>query len=149
MSDEMVGPNQWFAEKPWRSLVCGGRRSLAPRWGVDPLVGGVLPASSQVTVVPRLASAGWQRVTRLRPLPLGVLVGRAGVANQAHHVSLRYVVGVLVVGAGFFILHLSLTDEYFRRHFGEPDASRMQPLWRSGWVGVLYCRDAGFPVIHC
>jgi hypothetical protein len=74
-----------------------------------------------------------------------ILLVSAGVAAvviwqaEARHVSLRYVLGVgmVVIGAGFMVLHLSVTDEYLHRHFGEPAASRMRQLWRGGWVGVL------------
>ena len=53
--------------------------------------------------------------------------------------SIRYGVGALMVavGTGFTILHLTVRDEYLDRHFGEPAASRMRQLWRTGWVGVL------------
>jgi hypothetical protein len=56
------------------------------------------------------------------------------------HVSLRYVLGVLMVAAGVAIslLHCSVSDEYLRKHFGgEENASRVRRLWRGGWVGVL------------
>jgi hypothetical protein len=58
---------------------------------------------------------------------------------ETHHVPLLYVLGglAMVSGIGFSILHLSVTDEYLRQHFGgEENASRMRQLWRGGWVGI-------------
>src|SRR5262245_31969930 len=69
--------------------------------------------------------------------------GGAGVIlwqAKAHGVPLFYVLGTLMVvlGIGFSALHLSVSDEYLRRHFGgEENATRMRQMWRGGWVGVL------------
>src|SRR5262245_13167957 len=59
---------------------------------------------------------------------------------KAHGVPLFYVLGagMVVIGIGFSALHLSVSDEYLRRHFGgEENALRMRQMWRGGWVGVL------------
>ena len=59
---------------------------------------------------------------------------------KAHGVPLFYVLGPLMVaiGIGFSALHLSVSDEYLRQHFGgEENATRMRQMWRGGWVGVL------------
>ena len=75
-----------------------------------------------------------------------VLLGSAVLAAvviwqaKAHHVPHMYVGGVfaLVSGIGFFLLNLSVTDEYLRQHFGgEPNASRIRGLWGDGWKLVL------------
>lgn len=58
---------------------------------------------------------------------------------KAHDVPLFYVLGPLVVvlGIGFSILHVSVSDEYLRQHFGgDENARRMREVWRGGWVGV-------------
>jgi hypothetical protein len=58
---------------------------------------------------------------------------------QAHYIPLFYVLGPLVValGIGFSVLHLSVSDEYLRQHFGgDENARRMREMWRGGWVGV-------------
>jgi hypothetical protein len=58
---------------------------------------------------------------------------------KAHFVPLFYVLGPLIValGIGFSVLHLSVSDEYLRQHFGgEENARRMREMWRGGWVGV-------------
>lgn len=59
---------------------------------------------------------------------------------KAHSVPFFYVVGPLVVilGIGFSLLNVSLSDDALRRHFGgEENARRMREMWRGGWVGVL------------
>ena len=72
-----------------------------------------------------------------------VSVGGAAVIiwqAKAHGVPLFYVLGPLmvVVGVGFTALHLSVSDEYLRQHFGgEENATRMRQMWRGGWVGVV------------
>ena len=75
----------------------------------------------------------------------GIFLASAGGAAiiiwqaKAHDVPLFYVLGPLVValGIGFSILHLSVSDEYLRQHFGgEENATRMRQMWRGGWVGV-------------
>ncbi len=58
---------------------------------------------------------------------------------KAHGVPLFYVLGALMVvlGVGFSVLHLSVSDEYLRQHFGgEENATRLRQTWRGGWVGV-------------
>jgi tetratricopeptide (TPR) repeat protein len=35
------------------------------------------------------------------------------------------------------VLHLTLSDDFLRRQFGEPGAGQMRRAWRGGWVGVL------------
>ena len=58
---------------------------------------------------------------------------------KAHDVPLFYVLGPLVVALGicFSILHVSVSDEYLRQHFGgDENARRMREVWRGGWVGV-------------
>jgi hypothetical protein len=74
-----------------------------------------------------------------------LLVSAGGAAvviwqAKAHQVPLFYVIGGLGValGIGFTFLHLSVTDDYLRQHFGgEENAVRIRQLWRGGWVGVL------------
>jgi hypothetical protein len=75
-----------------------------------------------------------------------ILLASAGVAAviirqaRAHGVALNHVVGALLVavGTGFSVLHLSVSDEYLRRHFGgEENATRVRRVWRGGWVGAL------------
>jgi hypothetical protein len=59
---------------------------------------------------------------------------------RANGVPHFYVLGALMValGIGFTVMHLSVSDDYLRRHFGgEENATRMRQSWRSGWVGVL------------
>jgi len=59
---------------------------------------------------------------------------------KAHDVPRFYVLGPLmvVIGIGFSALHLGVSDEYLRRHFGgEENATRMRQMWRGGWVGVV------------
>jgi hypothetical protein len=53
--------------------------------------------------------------------------------------SVRYGIGgiLVVVGLGFTILHLSVSDEHLRQQFGESSATRTRQLWRSGWGGAL------------
>jgi tetratricopeptide (TPR) repeat protein len=48
-----------------------------------------------------------------------------------------FAVMLVVVGATFTILHLSLSDDLLRRHFGEQGAVEMRRAWRGGWIGVL------------
>ena len=76
----------------------------------------------------------------------GILLASAGGAAiiiwqaKAHGVPLFYVLGafIVVIGIGFSVLHLSVTDEYLRQHFGgEENATRIRQMWRGGWVGVL------------
>ncbi len=58
---------------------------------------------------------------------------------KAHYIPLFYVLGPLVValGIGFSVLHLSVSDEYLRQHFGgDENAKRMREMWRGGWVGL-------------
>ena len=73
---------------------------------------------------------------------LASAVGAAVIIWQAmgHGVPLFYVLGTLMVavGIGFSLLHLSVSDEYLRQHFGgEENATRMRQMWRGGWVGAL------------
>ncbi|HEY2589558.1 MAG TPA: hypothetical protein VGI81_27675 [Tepidisphaeraceae bacterium] len=59
---------------------------------------------------------------------------------NAHYVPLFYVLGPLmvVIGVGFSLMHLSMSDDYLRQHFGgDENAKRMREMWRGGWVGVL------------
>ena len=70
------------------------------------------------------------------------LGGAALVIWQAreYQIPLGYIVGggMVVIGTGFFILHVSVSDDHLRRHFGgEENAARMRKLWRDGWLGVL------------
>ena len=76
----------------------------------------------------------------------GIVLASAGGAAiiiwqaKAHDVPLFYVLGALIVtiGIGFSVLHLSVSDEYLRQHFGgDENATRMRQMWRGGWVGVL------------
>ena len=76
---------------------------------------------------------------------VGIVLASAGGAAiiiwqaTAHGVPLFYVLGVLimVIGIGTSVLHLSVSDEYLRQHFGgEENARRMRQMWRGGWVGV-------------
>jgi hypothetical protein len=58
---------------------------------------------------------------------------------KAHYIPLFYILGPLVtaIGIGFTALHLSVSDEYLRHHFGgEENAKRMREMWRDGWVGM-------------
>ena len=58
---------------------------------------------------------------------------------KAHYVPLFYVLGPLIVALGicFWVLHLSVSDEYLRQHsLSEENATRMREMWRGGWVGV-------------
>jgi hypothetical protein len=72
-----------------------------------------------------------------------VSVGGAAVVvwqAKARGVPLFYVLGPLMVaiGIGFSAMHLSVSDEYLRRHFGgDENAARVRQTWRGGWVGVL------------
>jgi hypothetical protein len=59
---------------------------------------------------------------------------------KAHDVPYFYVLGafMIVIGSGFSVLHLSVSDEYLRQHFGgEEYARQTRQMWRGGWVGVL------------
>jgi hypothetical protein len=59
---------------------------------------------------------------------------------KAHGIPLFYILGPLMVvlGIGFTVMNLSVSDEYLRQHFGgEENATRMRQMWRGGWVGVL------------
>jgi hypothetical protein len=59
---------------------------------------------------------------------------------KAQGVPLFYVVGALmvVIGIGFMALHVSVSDEYLRQHFGgEENAMKLRQMWRGGWVGVV------------
>src|SRR5262245_48958213 len=76
----------------------------------------------------------------------GIILASAGGAAiiiwqaLAHGVPLFYVLGALmiVIGVGFAVLHLSVSDEYLRQHVGgEENATRMRQMWRGGWVAVL------------
>jgi hypothetical protein len=58
---------------------------------------------------------------------------------KAHYIPLFYILGPLVtaIGIGFTALHLSVSDEYLRQHFGgDENAKRMREMWRDGWVGM-------------
>jgi hypothetical protein len=77
---------------------------------------------------------------------IAILLASAGSAAviiwqaKAHGIPLFYVLGTLmvVIGIGFSALHLSVSDEYLRQHFGgEENATRMRQMWKRGWVGVL------------
>jgi hypothetical protein len=51
-----------------------------------------------------------------------------------------YILGglMMVLGTGFMLMHLSVSDEYLRQHCGgEENAARMRHTWRGGWLGVL------------
>jgi hypothetical protein len=96
--------------------------------------------------VPFLAAEG-KRVRRTWAVLFiaGVLLASAGGAAiiiwqaKAHNVPLFYILGALmiVIGIGSSVLHLSVSDEYLRQHFGgEENATRMRKMWREGWVGV-------------
>ncbi len=59
---------------------------------------------------------------------------------KSHGVPHFYVLGPLTVAVGIVVtaLHLGVSDEYLRRHFGgEENAARMRQACRGGWVGVL------------
>ena len=59
---------------------------------------------------------------------------------KAHYIPLFYVIGPLVmaIGVAFSVLHLSVSDDYLRQHFGgDENARRMRETWRGGWAGVL------------
>jgi hypothetical protein len=58
---------------------------------------------------------------------------------KAHGVPFFYMLGALMVAIGIIssVLHLSVSDEYLRQHFGgDENATRMRQMWRGGWVGV-------------
>jgi hypothetical protein len=58
---------------------------------------------------------------------------------KAHHVPLFYLLGplCLAIGIGSLVLHLSISDEYLRRHMGsDENAVRVREMWRGGWVGM-------------
>lgn len=57
---------------------------------------------------------------------------------EAHGVVISYILGaaLVVLGTAGLTLHLTLSDDYLRRHFGEPAADQRRFL-RGGWVGVL------------
>jgi|GEM_PF-5270610 len=86
---------------------------------------------------------GRGRATLVVTLIFLVSVGGAAVViwqAKAHGVPLFYILGALmiVLGTGFTLMHLSVSDEYLRQHFGgEENAARMRQTWRGGWVGVL------------
>src|SRR2546423_15280542 len=78
------------------------------------------------------------------------LAGAAGLIwlTEVQHVPRGYVLGpfLLVMGVGFTTLHLSLSDEYLRRHFGGPaNADRMRDMWRGGRGGVAGGTAEGGP----
>jgi tetratricopeptide (TPR) repeat protein len=56
-----------------------------------------------------------------------------------HGFATKYVLGVIVVvlGAAFTTLHLTVSDDFLRRHYGERGAVEMRRAWRGGWIGVL------------
>src|SRR5262245_21449614 len=58
---------------------------------------------------------------------------------EKYGVASSYVLGVslVVLGAVFTTVHLTVSDDFFRRHFGEPGMGPMQRACRTGWVGVL------------
>jgi tetratricopeptide (TPR) repeat protein len=59
--------------------------------------------------------------------------------SEAREGRLQYVLGVgfLALGLVFTTLQLTLSDDFLRRHFGEPSAGQMRRAWRGGWVGIL------------
>jgi tetratricopeptide (TPR) repeat protein len=65
----------------------------------------------------------------------------AGVIWQAEAqgVASSFVLGVIlvVVGGGALVMHLTLSDDFLRRQFGEPDVGQVRRTLRGGWVGVL------------
>jgi hypothetical protein len=76
----------------------------------------------------------------------GILLASVGGAAliiwqaKVHSVPLFYILGPLmvIVGIGFSVLHLSVSDEYLRKHFGgEENATRVRQMWRGGWTGAL------------
>ena len=76
----------------------------------------------------------------------GILLASVGGAAiviwqaKAHSIPLFYILGALMVvlGIGFSILHLSVSDEYLRQHIGgEENAKRVREMWRGGWTGAL------------
>jgi tetratricopeptide (TPR) repeat protein len=72
-----------------------------------------------------------------------ILLGSVALAGvviwqmEAHRVAVPLVLGVMfvVLGAAGMTLHLTLSDDVIRRHFGEPE--QLRRFWRRGWVGVL------------
>jgi tetratricopeptide (TPR) repeat protein len=58
---------------------------------------------------------------------------------ESHPVTARYVIGVgmLVLGAACLALHLTLSDDFLRRHFVAPGADEMRRFLRRWWIGVL------------
>lgn len=69
-------------------------------------------------------------------------LGGAGVViwqAKAQAIPLFYILGplMIVVGIVFTVLHLSVSDEYLRQHFGgEVNANQIRQMWRGGWGGV-------------
>jgi tetratricopeptide (TPR) repeat protein len=59
--------------------------------------------------------------------------------TEKHGFATKYVAGVVVValGATFTTLHLTVSDDFLRRHYGERGAVQMRRVWRGGWIGVL------------
>jgi tetratricopeptide (TPR) repeat protein len=74
---------------------------------------------------------------------VAVLLGSAALAavliwqEQVHGVAPVLGLVLLALGAAGMILHLSLSDDFLRRHLGDPTAGQTRGFCRSGWVGVL------------
>ena len=74
-----------------------------------------------------------------------ILLGSAGFAvlvirwADTHPTGFQLVLGLTFValGAGLMVLHLTASDAFLHRHFGEPGAGRMRRSLRSGWAGVV------------
>jgi tetratricopeptide (TPR) repeat protein len=74
---------------------------------------------------------------------VAVLLGSAALAavliwqEQVHGVAPVLGLLFLALGAAGMTLHLSLSDDFLRRHLGEPAAGQARGFCRSGWVGIL------------
>ncbi|HEY7311198.1 MAG TPA: tetratricopeptide repeat protein [Gemmataceae bacterium] len=57
--------------------------------------------------------------------------------QQVHGVALVLGLVFLVIGGVGTTLHLTASDDFLRRHCGEPGAQQMRQFGRSAWVGVV------------
>lgn len=82
---------------------------------------------------------------------LAVLVGLVAVGMwqlEAHGVSRSLVLGVafIVFGVLLTTLHLTVSDDYIRRHEWQPGKDHLRQLLRRGWYGMVL--GAAFLGLH-
>jgi tetratricopeptide (TPR) repeat protein len=70
---------------------------------------------------------------------VGILIGSVAViwSAEVHDVSLVLGLFLLALGVGGTILHLTLSDDFLRRHCKKASAEQLRQFGRYAWIGVL------------